>query len=70
MKIDAYNLCRADWEELIDQWIFKERDRQMLKRRLLDGVLFEDLAEEFYLSVPQTKTIIYKATEKLTKHIF
>lgn len=70
MKIDAYNLCRADWEELIDQWIFKERDRKMLKRRLLDGVLFEKLAEEFDLSVPQTKSIIYKATDKLTKHIY
>lgn len=70
MKIDTYNLCRADWEELIDQWIFNERDRKMLKRRLLDGVLFEKLAEEFDLSVVQTKTIIYKATDKLVKHIF
>jgi hypothetical protein len=54
---------------LIEQWIFSERDRAILKRRLLDGVCFEPLAEEFDLSVQQTKTIVYKATEKLIKHI-
>lgn len=70
MKIPRdIDIPRCEWEHLIDQWIFKERDRKMLKRRLLDGVCYEPLAEEFDLSVQQTKTIIYKATEKLIKHI-
>ena len=68
-KMENYNLSRSEWENLIDQYIFKERDRAILKRRLLDGVCFEPLAEEFDLSVQQTKTIVYKATEKLIKHI-
>lgn len=68
-NLDLYDLSRSDWERLIDEWIFKERDRAILKRRLLDGVCFEPLAEEFDLSVPQTKTIVYKATEKLIKHL-
>lgn len=68
-KIDTYNLSRTQWENIIDEWIFSERDRKMLKRRLLDGILFEPLAEEFDLSVQQTKSIIYKATDKLMKHI-
>lgn len=68
-KMENYNLSRSEWENAIDQWIFKERDRAILKRRLLDGVCFEPLAEEFDLSVQQTKTIVYKATEKLIKHI-
>lgn len=68
-KTDKYNLSRSEWENLIDQWIFKERDRAILKRRLLDGICYEPLAEEFDLSVPQTKTIVYKATEKLIKHL-
>ena len=68
-KMENYNLSRSEWENLIDEYIFKERDRAILKRRLLDGVLFEPLAEEFDLSVQQTKTIVYKATEKLIKHI-
>lgn len=68
-KMENYDLSRTEWENLIDQYVFKERDRAMLKRRLLDGVCFEPLAEEFDLSVQQTKTIVYKATEKLIKHI-
>ena len=36
-KMENYNLSRSEWENLIDQWIFKERDRAILKRRLLDG---------------------------------
>ena len=68
-KTENFDLSRSEWEKLIDEYIFKERDRAILKRRLLDGVCFEPLAEEFDLSVQQTKTIVYKATEKLIKHI-
>lgn len=67
--MENYDLSRSEWENLIDQWIFKERDRAMIKRRLLDGVCFEPLAEEFDLSVQQVKNIVYKATEKLIKHL-
>lgn len=68
-KMESYDLSRSEWENLIDEYIFKERDRAILKRRLLDGICYEPLAEEFDLSVQQTKTIVYKATEKLIKHI-
>lgn len=68
MKHDFY-LPRSEIENLIDEWIYKERDRKILKRRLLDGVTFERLAEEFDISVRQTKNIVYKAEEKLFKRI-
>ena len=68
-KTENYNLSRSEWENLIDQWIFKERDRAILKRRLLDGICYEPLAEEFDLSVQQVKNVVYKATEKLIKHL-
>lgn len=67
--MELYDLSRSEWERLIDEWIFSERDRAMLKRRLLDGVCFEPLAEEFYLSVQQTKTIVYRAQKQLFKHM-
>ncbi len=63
------DLPRSAWEHLIDEWIFNERDRCVLKRRLLDGICFEPLAEEFNLSVRQTKNIVYKGEEILFKHI-
>lgn len=67
MKFDE--LSRSDISFLIDEWIFNERDREILKRRLLDGVKYEALAEEFDLSVRRTKSIVYKAEEKLFKKI-
>lgn len=59
---------RTEIEHLIDEWILKERDREILKRRLLDGLTYEVLAEEFELSVRQTKRIVYKAEDKLFHH--
>lgn len=64
-----YNLSRPEWEVLIDKWIFSERDRAILKRRLLDGITFEDLSAEFDLSVRQTKNIVYRLEELLFKRI-
>ena len=39
--------------DLIREHIHNERDRKILYRRLVDGVCFEPLAEEFDMSVRQ-----------------
>lgn len=64
-----FHFPRSVIENLIDEWIFSERDRKILKRRLLDGITYENLAEEFDLSVRQVKTIVYKCEDKLYKKI-
>lgn len=64
-----FEMSRSEISNAIDEWIFKERDRKILKRRLLDGICYEPLAEEFDLSVRQVKNIVYKSEEKLFKHI-
>ena len=46
--------------DAIDERIHSVRDRALLKRRLIDGLTYEKLAEEFNLSVSQVKRIIYK----------
>lgn len=56
-------------KELIDEHIHSDRDRQMLKSRLVDGLTFEQLAEKYDLSVRQTKRIIYKKQEIIFKHL-
>ena len=63
---------RTQIETAIGEWIVgknAERDRKILKRRLIDGICFEPLAEEFDLSVRQIKTIVYKAQEQLFRHL-
>lgn len=52
----------------IDEWIKSERDRKILKRRLIDGICYEPLAEEFKMFVRQIKNIVYKSETILFSH--
>lgn len=67
MKIPE--VCRADLEYLIEQWVFSERDRKLVRRKLFDDITFERLAEEMDLSVRQTKNLYYKWTNKIFSKI-
>ena len=49
----------------IDELVHSERDRAIMKRRLIDGLCFEPLAEEFDLSVRQVKNIVYRHRETI-----
>lgn len=60
---------RSEIDYIIDEWIFNERDRKILKRRLLDGICYEPLAEEFDLSVRRVKSIVYKCQDVIFRHI-
>jgi len=55
--------------EIIAEWIHNERDRRILERRLVDGITFERIAEEFDMSDKQVRRIVYKAQQELFKHI-
>ena len=66
---NKFDLSRSELEHLINEWIFSERDRAILKRSLLDGICYEPLAEEFDLSIRQVKNIVYKCEDKLFKHV-
>ena len=55
--------------EIIGEWIHDERDRRILERRLIDGVTFERLAEEFDMSDRQVRRIVYKLQECLFSHL-
>lgn len=54
---------------LINEWIHSQRDRAILKRRLIDGITYEKLSEEFDMSVKQIKRIVYKCQDKLFRHL-
>ena len=69
LNAENIDLPRSAIAGLIDEWIFNERDRAVLKRRILDGITFDNLAEEFDLSVRQVKNIVYKSEQRLYAHI-
>lgn len=62
--MDNYEIADA-----IDRYVRGERNRQILKRRLLDEVCYEPLAEEFDISVSQLKRILTKAQSQLYNHL-
>ena len=70
MKYNLENMSRSELEKAIDEWILNERDRKILKRRLLDGIIYESLSYEFDLSVRHIKTIVYKGEERLFSRIY
>ena len=54
---------------IIAEYIHSERDRRILERRLIDGVTFERLAEEFDMSARQMKNIVYRLQAKLFEQL-
>lgn len=67
MKYDE--LSNSELANLINEWVRGERNREMLKDRLINGMMYEPLAEKYNLSVRATQNIIYKASEQLFKHV-
>ena len=68
-KIENFDISRSEWENLIDEWIFDELHRKMLKRNLLDGRTYEQIAEQFGMSSRQVARLIPKLQDKLFKRI-
>ena len=67
MKIPN-DLSASDVEHRINNWIIgrhAERNRKILRRRLIDGICYEPLAEEFDMSVRQIKNIVYAGENKI-----
>ena len=69
MKQSDFDLSKDEWECLIEQWIFNEEDRAILRRRFFYRTPIEQMAEEFNLSYDQMKKRLYKAQNILFKHI-
>lgn len=58
MRFD--NISNTDLSALIDNWIKNQRDRGIMKRKLIDGITYEKISEEYELSVKQVYRIVKK----------
>ena len=54
---------------LINEYIHSERDRAIAKRRFIDGLCYEPLAEEFDMSVTQIRRIVDKTQDIVFRHL-
>lgn len=65
-------LSESDIENLIKQWVvgFKaERNRAIMRLRLIEGLTFEQIAERMDMSVRGVVKIIYHWLDVLSRHV-
>lgn len=49
---------RQEYESVIDEWVRNERDSTALKRKYLDGICYERIAEELDISRRTVQNIV------------
>lgn len=69
MKLKDKKYFNKDVEYYIEQVIHSQRDRNVLKRKLIDGLTFSELADEFNLSEDAVKKIVYKGAKEIFRYI-
>jgi AraC-like DNA-binding protein len=69
LNIEDSNLDRYQFSDLIDRWIFDEKDRIILKRKFLDNVSLEKIAEDLDMSPRQINRRFNKAKMQLFKRL-
>ena len=57
------------FSKLVDSYVHSQRDRQILKDRYIDGLLFKELEDKYKLSERRLKDICYREFEKLIKYM-
>ena len=73
--IELDDVTNEQIAQAIDSWIHSERDRIILKKRLIDGYTFQQISDYLFnehridLSMRQIKNIVPKLEQKLFKHI-
>lgn len=60
---------RQEYEYVIDEWVLNERDRIALKRKYLDGIPYEAIAEELDISRKTVQNIVRRWRNTIERHI-
>ena len=66
---EQFNLPASACRELIDQWIFNAKYRDILKSKLLDNITYAEMSSMYNLSVRQLKNIVSNCCSKILNHI-
>lgn len=65
MKTEDNDYANSEVIELANDYIHSERNRNIVLRRMIDGLTFSELESEFNLSERQLKRIVYKYQDKI-----
>ena len=53
----------------IAEWVHSERDRRIIRSKIIDGLTFEHIAELEDMSPKGIQKIVYSAEDKLIRHL-
>lgn len=68
MRLSELNIPKSELIRLADEWIFNARNKTLFFKKL-EGNTYEELAEEYNLSVQRTKEIVKDCINRISKHI-
>lgn len=68
-RTPTVDYSNSEIERLIDEYIHSERDRAILKRRLIDGAIYEQIAEEMDIHETTCRRRVYRLQNELFKHL-
>lgn len=60
---------RADYERAINDWVLGERNRKLLKRKYIDKITHEDLADEFDISPKTVQKTVNDWKDIIFRHL-
>lgn len=63
---------KSQLNEAIEEWIIGRnavRNREILKKKLVDGISYMAIADEYDLSLKRTKTIVREGTHIIIEHL-
>ena len=69
MKADDFDLSYSEWEHYIKEWCRNKKEREMVKKHILDGDSIAVIAEEFNYSYQQSYKKIHDAEKEIFAHI-
>ena len=61
------HITNSQIKDAIDDYVHSERDRGILFDRYVNGYTFERISEKYDMSTVQTKRIVYKQSQILSK---
>ena len=67
--IKSFNAPLSRVSHVIDEWVYKEEYRHILKYRYLYGKTFEEIAGLMLMSVTSVKDVIYSYENIISKHL-
>lgn len=68
MRMNELNIPRSEIVRLADEWILVVRNKTIFFKKL-EGYTYEELAEEYNLSVQRTKEIVKMCLNKISEHL-